>query len=256
MSKWNARSKECPNCRAHVREVNKNHFLNNLIEIYLKSHTNEKRTEDEIRQLEAVNVFTSDRINLKKKEEISSEDSASSSSDYEEDSASSSSDHEEDSASSSSDYEEEVPPVPRRRQVNTVTAVNIPNCRQCTRQIDGFRCPVNQQHIPCKRCNNFMPVRVNLPQKCAVCDAGFCNLYWRTGRKCATGVISNQITALNNHIATTFATIPANLLNDNKFEQNVLTDYIQGKRISLDRVAREILQDHQNGVFDILISRL
>ena len=202
--------------------------------MYLKSHPNEKRAEAEIKQLEAANVFTNDRVNLKKKE-ISSGDSAS---------------------SSSSESEEEIIPAPRRRQINRVAAVNPAKCRQCTRQVDGFRCPANQQHIPCKQCQNFMPERNNLPQKCEVCDAGFCNLYWRTGRKCATGVISNQIAPLNNYIGTTFANMPANALYENKFEQNVLTDYIRGKKIQMDRVARETLQDHQNGVFDILISRL
>jgi hypothetical protein len=167
LSDWNARSKECPNCRVTIEGVKRNHFLNNIIEMYLNSHPNEKRDEKEIKSLEAANTFTSDRMLVTKKE-ISSGDSASSSSDP--------------------DSEEEIAQPTRRRQVNRGPAVNPAKCRQCTKKVDGFRCAANQQHINCKLCNLFMPERPGLPQKCSVCEAPFCSMYWRTVRKCPIGV--------------------------------------------------------------------
>jgi hypothetical protein len=135
--------------------------------MYLNSHPNEKRDEKEIKSLEAANTFTSDRMLVTKKE-ISSGDSASSSSDP--------------------DSEEEIAQPTRRRQVNRGPAVNPAKCRQCTKKVDGFRCAANQQHINCKLCNLFMPERPGLPQKCSVCEAPFCSMYWRTVRKCPIGV--------------------------------------------------------------------
>lgn len=165
LSDWVSRSIECPNCRHDIREVKRNHFLNNIVEIYLNSHPDEKRTEIELKSLEAANKFTHDIMPIAKKEINSG-----------------------DSASSSSESEEEITQQPRRRQVNRGPAVNPAKCRQCTRQVDGFRCVANQQHINCKLCNQFMPERPGVAQKCSVCEAPFCNLYWRTGRKCPRGV--------------------------------------------------------------------
>ncbi|KAJ8312086.1 hypothetical protein KUTeg_009459 [Tegillarca granosa] len=68
-SEWMDRSNECPSCRMKVERINKNHIVNNLIEAYLKEHPDKKRSEEDLKELDAKNKITRDMLYPGKKKE-------------------------------------------------------------------------------------------------------------------------------------------------------------------------------------------
>ncbi|XP_062619679.1 E3 ubiquitin-protein ligase CHFR-like [Saccostrea cucullata] len=87
-SGWMKRSSECPSCRLKVDRINKNHIVNNLIEAYLKEHPEKKRSEEDIKELEAKNTISRDMLYPKelKNKVFDADESGEDSDDYEEDS--------------------------------------------------------------------------------------------------------------------------------------------------------------------------
>eukprot|EP00347_Sterkiella_histriomuscorum_P021474 403333854 len=63
-SDWLSRQKDCPSCRDSVVEVKKNSLVNCLIENYLILNPQQKRSEDEIKDLEGKNIFKNDTIKI------------------------------------------------------------------------------------------------------------------------------------------------------------------------------------------------
>lgn len=87
-SDWMKRSPECPSCRMTVDRINKNHIVNNLIEAYLKEHPDKKRSEEDIKELDAKNQISRDMLYPKelKDKEYDPDEEMEDSDDYEEDS--------------------------------------------------------------------------------------------------------------------------------------------------------------------------
>ena len=66
-SLWMERSTECPNCRSEVAEVKRNVTVSNIIESYLASNPEQRRTPEELKDLEATNKITHDSMVVGKK---------------------------------------------------------------------------------------------------------------------------------------------------------------------------------------------
>lgn len=217
--------------------MKKNHFLVNLIEIFLKEHPDDKRPLEELKEMDEKNQFKIDRVKLTKKGGFSSDGSA-----------------------SSSEEEVKAPVVPRRGRGGGIqggrrplTAAQIVQniCRQCQKQVDRYQCAANQVHIQCSQCNQYMPQRPNSRQNCEVCKLNFCNLYWQSGTRCRNGL--NQI---ETYIDTTFTAIPPKAISENKFEQTVLGDYLRAKRITFKRVAQEMLTQMETQAWNMNLSKI
>ncbi|PIK44570.1 putative E3 ubiquitin-protein ligase CHFR-like [Apostichopus japonicus] len=75
-SQWMNTSSRCPTCRKCVKRISKNHIVNNLVEAYLKTHPDKKRSQEEIDQMNSINKITADTvINPRQGDESFSEDS-------------------------------------------------------------------------------------------------------------------------------------------------------------------------------------
>jgi hypothetical protein len=58
-SKWAKKSKICPNCSVEPIGVSKNATLTNIINKYLESHPEKKKSEEVRKELDRENIFTS-----------------------------------------------------------------------------------------------------------------------------------------------------------------------------------------------------
>ncbi|EGD77413.1 hypothetical protein PTSG_12744 [Salpingoeca rosetta] len=54
-SQWLTSNSTCPDCRVNVRKMRRNHLVNNLVGVYLKSHPDKKRDAADIATLDAAN---------------------------------------------------------------------------------------------------------------------------------------------------------------------------------------------------------
>jgi E3 ubiquitin-protein ligase CHFR len=219
---WHKRAKDCPSCRGDVDEVKKNHMVFSLVDTYLKSHPEAKRPQEELDELDKINEFKQDRVVLKKKSKEKSE--------------------------SSEEEEIKIPQPTRGRPIRPAVQPRSQNiCKQCPKVFEGFKCGVNQQHLQCFNCKTFMPDR-NQQQRCEICQRGFCNLYWRAN-KCRVG-----IQPVDNYIATVFTVVRPSALNENKFEQNVLLDYLRRKNLLWRNIAAELIGAMETNQWDIDLS--
>ncbi|KAM1039958.1 hypothetical protein ACFX2I_029206 [Malus domestica] len=146
-SEWLKRSQEkrssvlCPQCRAVVQFVGRNHFLLNVAEEMLKADSSLKRSNDEVAILDSYATILSNLVinsgkHLRGKR------------------AHSQVDQEADNASNP--------------------------CPQCGTEYGGFRCNQTTIHLQCQACGGMMPLQTNysVPQHCLGCDKAFCGAYW------------------------------------------------------------------------------
>lgn len=146
-SEWLRRSQEkhssvlCPQCRAVVQFVGRNHFLHNIEEDILQTDSSLKRSDEEIALLDSYAsvksplVISTGRNTHRKRARLPP------------------------------DEESDV--------------VDLP-CPQCGTELAGFQCNQNTIHLQCQACGGMMPSRNNLsvPQHCLGCDRAFCGAYW------------------------------------------------------------------------------
>ncbi|XP_059624529.1 uncharacterized protein LOC132267379 isoform X2 [Cornus florida] len=146
-SEWLRRSQEkrssvlCPQCRAVVQFVARNHFLHNIEEGILHADSSLKRPIEEVALLDSYTSIKSPLvINSWKKRQLKRLHSA-------------------------SDAEDDVVVLP---------------CPQCGTDFAGFQCNQNTIHLQCQACGGMMPSRTNItvPQHCLGCDRAFCGAYW------------------------------------------------------------------------------
>lgn len=228
-SDWNKRSDDCPSCRTKVKEVKKNHMIFSLAEMYLKQHADAQRPQDELDALDKVNQFKQDRVILSKGG----------------DSDSSSSEEETKTTARAAPTRgtrniRGARPAPRQRAVQNV-------CKQCPKAFEGYQCAPGQVHIQCITCKQFMPDR-NAQQKCAICTRVYCNAYWRAS-KCRVGIAT-----VDSYVPTAFTIIKNSALNENKFEQNVVMDYLRKKKLQMQVVAREMIDAMEINQWNITLS--
>lgn len=192
-SEWLRRSQEkrssvlCPQCRAIVQFVGRNHFLLNIAEEILKADSSLKRSDEEVAIL---NSYATIRSNLV----VSSGKSLR-------------------GKRARSDVNEAVDDSP------------LP-CPQCGTEFGGFRCNQNTIHLQCQACGGMMPSRTNIsvPQHCSGCDKAFCGAYWnaqRVGHSDSHRMCSREtFKPISEH---TISRIPTSAHENNRHEQ-VITE--------------------------------
>ncbi|KAI6654323.1 E3 ubiquitin-protein ligase CHFR isoform X3 [Oopsacas minuta] len=244
-SEWMEISKDCPACRATVDRIAKNHLVNNLIESYLKSNPGKRRNPECIAELDKKNKITEDLLYPPKRRAHTF--------------------LEEDEYYSPSDEEFlAVPPffptlLPTHTPFST-SLFSMPGiftkCRQCPGFIgidltgttpvvtlSSYKCPLTAPtHLICMCCNQPMPDRSTCtdlsvpPQHCDVCKNAYCHMYWG----CA-GVSCNG--CLNEFRNYSFdPAVMLDIVNRNAIESDILTQYLEKKKISINQMLLECLQ--------------
>jgi E3 ubiquitin-protein ligase CHFR len=250
-STWMERSRNCPHCRGKVHRLSKNHIVNNLVDAYLKAHPEKKRSDDELREMDARNKITEDMLYPKQKQhESGTEYSNGENSDENSD---------EDSSGSSNDY-----PSMRFGHSFAVRASPPMKCRQCpgySSPLTAFSstslgttassvasdhvmvtpppytCPIPAVHILCHCCMQPMPNHLSdttMPkQKCAICRQAYCHLYWGCRSPNCRGCLGSfkDINLADHHLNGI-------LNNGNQYESDVLKNYLKAKGLSI----RDLLQ--------------
>ncbi|XP_011007995.1 PREDICTED: E3 ubiquitin-protein ligase CHFR [Populus euphratica] len=146
-SEWLRRSQKrhssvlCPQCRAVVLFVGRNHFLHSIEEDVLQADSSLKQSDEEIILLDSYASIKSNLIIQTGKKRRQKR------------------------PHSILDAENEVADFP---------------CPQCGTEYSGFHCNQNTIHLQCHACGGMMPSRadIGVPQHCLGCDRVFCGAYW------------------------------------------------------------------------------
>ncbi|WJX47843.1 RING-type E3 ubiquitin transferase [Trifolium repens] len=147
-SEWLRRSQEkrstvlCPQCRAVVQFVGKNHFLRTIAEDMVRADSSLRRSHDEVVLLD---TYASVRSNLVIGSAKKSRKRANTS----------------------------TPTVDQSDGRDH-------HCLQCVTAVGGYKCNLNTVHLQCQACGGMMPSRngLGVPQYCLGCDRPFCGAYW------------------------------------------------------------------------------
>ncbi|EYU20551.1 hypothetical protein MIMGU_mgv1a021550mg, partial [Erythranthe guttata] len=151
-SEWLKRCQEkrstvlCPQCRAVVQFVGRNHFLHNIEEDIQKSDPSLTRSDEEIETLDRCSSIKSCLALIL----------------------------------------QVIPGARKSRkraraQNNDENERDFP-CPQCGTEYGGFQCSGSTVHLQCGACGGMMPDRSNpiVPQHCIGCDRAFCGAYWNS----------------------------------------------------------------------------
>ncbi|KAL1326721.1 hypothetical protein HN51_036843 [Arachis hypogaea] len=151
LSEWLRRSEQrrsavlCPQCRAVVQFVGKNHFLRAIADDMVKADSSLRRADEDIALLDSYSSIRSNLVlrsgNNRRKRALTS-----------------------------------TPPNDHSDDGSDL------RCPQCVTEVAGFRCNHSTDHLQCQACGGMMPSRTDLgiPQHCSGCDRPFCGAYWHT----------------------------------------------------------------------------
>ncbi|KAF9601453.1 hypothetical protein IFM89_020220 [Coptis chinensis] len=189
-SEWLKRSQKenptvpCPQCRADVHFVGRNHFLRNIEEGILESDLSLKRSNDELALLDGCASIQSNLVMRTGKLPC-----------------------------------RKRPYLPPSEE----ETVELP-CLQCGSRFGGFQCNQSTSHLQCQACGGMMPARtdISVPQHCVGCDRAFCWAYWRAQGVLPSD--SNTVCCRENFkpISGHFVTrIPLLTHQSNRFEQDI-----------------------------------
>eukprot|EP00112_Aurelia_sp_Birch-Aquarium-sp1_P013541 Seg2876.1 transcript_id=Seg2876.1/GoldUCD/mRNA.D3Y31 product="E3 ubiquitin-protein ligase CHFR" protein_id=Seg2876.1/GoldUCD/D3Y31 len=256
---WMVQSRKCPSCRKTVKQVGKNHIVNNLVAAFIKKHPDRQRSEDELKEMDRNNKIKGDTVKVESNgDEVDQ-------SGYETDDPST--EYETDGSDSDSDYIHDdidalgrdcpfpiiLPPVPLYRAPSVFLRPAGSQCLQCTgfavqnascqgiidNSIASFRCAPGQDHILCSCCNQFFPDRRgeaassrNWDIQCSSCRKLSCHLYWGCRKPGCLGCL-NKFEDFNFGNASL-----TRIINNNQFESIVLKDYLAQKNIDVKELLR------------------
>ncbi|KAJ3671687.1 hypothetical protein LUZ60_007766 [Juncus effusus] len=205
----------CPQCRAIVHSVGKNHFLRNIEEAILESFSSLKRTDEEIALLDTYASVKSNLVLGSKKNPRKRPFSSSSSSD----------------GSNNSD---------------------LP-CPQCGIEFGGFRCNSGMAHLQCNDCGNLMPSRPNstVPQNCQGCNRVLCGAYWNSqGLDSNQYNLICQPGTFKPIAERTISRIPDSAHENNPFEREITERCIQQSGKTLQAVISDWIVKFDNSEMD------
>nr|XP_022339652.1 E3 ubiquitin-protein ligase CHFR-like isoform X1 [Crassostrea virginica] len=318
-SDWMKRSQECPSCRMSVDRISKNHIVNNLIEAYLKEHPGKKRSEEDIKDLDARNKISRDMLYPKELKgiEYDPDESVEDSDDYEEDSdevvnepprpltgppvayggglfgnwnpmrfvcrqcpnyrdpntpgtgvlgtvfntvrtalginqgnnpPSTGGDEPGPSTDNPSEHDNQA------TQPTTSTDEPIPDFEERKKKDDmkpevvapQYACAVNQNHILCQCCLQPMPDRrtsAGIQQQCCLCLRVYCHAYWGCKKAQCLGCIGKfkDITLGRKCLI--------NLILENLFESEILKNYLEEKKMTLNEMRDVCMQKLDEGTY-------
>lgn len=218
-SEWLRRSKEkrssvlCPQCRAVVQFVGKNHFLRTIAEDMLNADSSLRRSQEEVALLD---TYASVRSNLvigsgkKSRKRVHTPP---------------------DDQSDGTDHQ----------------------CPQCVTGVGGFRCNHNTNHLQCQACGGMMPSRngFSVPQYCLGCDRPFCGAYWHAlgiTRTASYPVCSHDtLRPISEH---NISRIPLLAHEKNQHEQNITEGCIRQMGRTLQDVVSEWIVKLNNKEID------
>ncbi|KAJ4715121.1 E3 ubiquitin-protein ligase CHFR [Melia azedarach] len=146
-SEWLRRSQAkrssvlCPNCRAVVQFVGRNHYLHNTEQSILLADSSLKRSDEEVALLDSYASIKSNLV-IRNGKKLHRKRAHS-------------------------------------PQVEEGDSTELP-CPQCGYEVNGFHCNQNTVHLQCQACGGMMPSRsdIGVPQHCLGCDRAFCGTYW------------------------------------------------------------------------------
>ena len=117
-----------------------------------------------------------------------------------------------------------------------------PRCVQCNKNVDGYRCLKDQEHVDCFLCKQAMPYRPNIPQQCFICELYFCNIYFRRAKHCDLGIHT-----IDWYVKMTFTQIPTDALCENPYEQTVLRDALRRNGMPIQMLAMRVMDEMHTG---------
>ncbi|KAG8642363.1 E3 ubiquitin-protein ligase CHFR isoform X1 [Manihot esculenta] len=222
-SEWLRRSQEkhstvlCPQCRAAVLFVGRNHFLHSIEEDMLQADSSLKRSDEEVALLDSYASIKSNLI-IQSGKKLSQK-----------------------RARTSSDVE-----------IDGEESGEFP-CLQCGTEFNGFRCSPNMVHLQCQACGGMMPSRtdINVPQHCLGCDRAFCSAYWHAQgvqRSNSHMVCSNEdFKPVSQH---TISRIPFLAHEKNQHEQDITERCIRQMGKTLQDVVSDWISKLNNREID------
>lgn len=132
-------------------------------------------------------------------------------------------------------------------------------CRQCPQnkwanpvlKAPDYTCTPLQNHLLCQCCLEAFPDRNDeikndplLPkQNCSLCFKAYCDLYWG----CKTAQCKNCLTKFVN--LTLDNMVLGNLINENNFESQLLSDWLVRKNKTIQDLLNECIQKVINGAY-------
>ncbi|KAL3844813.1 hypothetical protein ACJIZ3_002216 [Penstemon smallii] len=209
----------CPQCRAVVQFVGRNHFLHSIEEDILQSDSSIRRSAEDIALLDSYAsirsplVISNGRKTNRKRNRAPAD-------------------------------EENVRDLP---------------CPQCGTEYAGFQCNERTVHLQCQACGGMMPSRSNtsVAQHCLGCDRAFCGAYWHAlgvSRSDAYPICSHE--SLKPIAERSVTRIPFLAHEKNRHEQDITEKVIRQMGSSLQNVVSEWITMMSNRELDRTRMRL
>lgn len=270
VSEWLKHSTNCPECRAEMYELRPSHKVGNLVEEFLKTRPELKRTAAEIADLDAKDVVPPTGMKVKggtgkrgrEAGDVGAGPHGSSDDDGDDSDLDDGSDEEEDEEDDDHGWHgggggvfraawrgplmagppgaifHPMPGFPPRAPIA---------CPQChAPAADGFQCPPGGSHLNCLSCHSSFPDRpmCGIAQKCFLCSMPFCDLYLG-GCKNPAGV--GYLQPLKDHRMDALPT--AQLFNGNRIEQDILQRHLHAGGIGAGTAWLDCLKNLGEGAW-------
>ena len=245
---WEAKchgSPDCPSCRMPVKNVQIHHQLKSLAEAYVQEHPEERRPDEEIREMDAQFEPLRKRLAEKQKKKSRRGSDGEDNDDDEDDD-----DDDDDEGGGAGGghqgggfanfllgnlgnpfaFHAAAAPMP-------VVAMQPPaplRCRECDvpNASDGYLCPMVPSHTTCFLCHRLMPNRDLASIKCAGCLRPSCGVYMDTACKSHFKKVSDFVSFQHQN---------GPFLLDNPYETAILVNYLNSKQIPLNTFASAVL---------------
>lgn len=244
VSQWLQQGKTtCPECRVQIDEVRPTHKIQSCVEQLLASQPSLRRTAEEVRALEALDIIPPAGKVLRKRPRAGEGVND---------------DGEEMSVSGASDeariLDSDIEPSGVLRHPQFVFASQPGHapprgpCPQCAAPsaVDGFQCVPGGLHLICGGCRRLFPERpqCSRPQRCHLCSTPYCSLYLASEGGCQGS--SSNFKPLQEH---TFSAVPPMTFAGNTTEQSILTTYLANRQLLMDDVWRVCLGKLREGLW-------
>ncbi|XP_057806536.1 uncharacterized protein LOC131021385 [Salvia miltiorrhiza] len=218
-SEWLKRCQErrssviCPQCRAVVQFVGRNHFLHGIEEDILQSDSSLRRSDAELVLLDSCSLIKSPLV-VSRGRNVSHK---------------------------------------RSRAPPAEESGRDLSCPQCGTEYGGFRCNDRTVHLQCQTCSGMMPSRSNapVPQHCLGCDRAFCGPYWHAMGVADSDVYSVcSHETLKPIAAHSLTRIPFLAHEKNRHEQDITEKCIRQMERPLQDVISEWIRKMSNREVD------
>lgn len=231
-SSTSSASCKCPQCRAAVVSVGRNHTVRGLVEDVLRADPALRRPQADVDKMDKNALVKSDIMRLVDPDlrPVSSTDAL-----VHSDGDTQSEDAEAGSCRQCEDYAHDS---------TTVLPAGA----------STFRCGVSTMHVSCSACFHFMPCRPDLdvPQSCVACQLVYCDAYWRSqnlsaapGFPAAAGCPMSA--ALKPVREWVVPDLPAHTHRGNEVEKDITRRYLTGRQVTVQDLITQWLVKLDSG---------